>query len=156
MSELKIPSEIIRLLEDADWICLATRDVDGEPNAANKFLLKCEQNTVYLVDFVKGTTWENLKNHPRVSFPIMDIDNLVDYQLSGEVEIIEKGQLYDELIAELKQKHLQFSTKRIIEGIRRERGHNTFNFPNIEEAEILRINVDDIVVRGPSVQVIKD
>ena len=151
MSEFIIPGKIVQTLKAADWICLASRDKDGEPNAANKFLLECEGNIVYLVEFVKGKTYDNIKLFPKVVFPIMDLENLVDYQLSGVVEIIEAGPVHDNLIAKLKEKELQFSTKRIIEGIRREKSHESFHFPDMDEAVILKITVDDIVARGPNI-----
>ena len=104
MAEFVIPEKIIKTLKAADWICLASRDKNGEPNAANKFLLECESNIVYLVDFVKGKTYENIRLYAQVVFPIMDLENLIDYQLSGAVETIESGPMYDKLIAKLKEK----------------------------------------------------
>jgi len=152
MPEFVIPEAIIKLLDEADWISLATRDTAGSPNAANKFMLKCEAPCVYLVDFARGKTWQNIKNHERVAFPIMETDNLVDYQLSGEARLIEKGKRFEELKRELLSRELRFSTKRVIEGIRRERGHTSFQFPNTDDALIIEVRVDDIVVRGPQVQ----
>ena len=154
MPEFTIPKKIVKTLKAADWISLASRDKNGEPNAANKFLLECENNIVYLVDFVKGKTYENIRLHAQVAFPIMDLENLVDYQLSGIVEIIEVGPVYNELIQKLKEKELQFSTKRIIEGIRREKNHASFDFPNIDGAVIFKITIDDIVARGPNIHLL--
>ena len=152
MEEFIIPQQIVALLQEADWVCLATRDSNGEPNAANKFIVRCEPDTVYFADFEKGTTWENIRNHRYVAFPIMDTDNLIDYQLSGEADIIENGDMYAQLQKDLTSQELRFSTKRVIEGIRRERSHGTFDFPKIENATFIRVKISDIVVRGPSVK----
>lgn len=63
MPDVVIPAKIIKLLEDAEWICVATRGYDGNPSAANKFLLKCYENLLYIVDFVRGKTWRNIKEY---------------------------------------------------------------------------------------------
>ena len=94
----EIPEELKKILENAEWICLATRNHFGDPNAANKFLLKCGKDHVIIVDFIKGKTLDNIKNYPKVAFPILDNENLVDYQLFGEVEIIDKGSIHEELV----------------------------------------------------------
>jgi len=153
MSNFVIPAIIIKYLQEADWIALATSDDKGMPNVANKFMIKCEKGTVYLVDYAKGTTWDNIKKHSYVAFPIIDQENLIDYQLSGTAEVLDAGDLHDKLIEQLKDRELDFSTKRIIEGIRREKVHNTFEFPDIAEAAIIKIQVSDIVSRGPRIRV---
>jgi len=153
MANMVIPLEIVKLLQAADWIALATRDSTGEPNVANKFLIKCEKDTVFLVDYAKGRTWENINSYPRVAFPIMDTDNLIDYQLSGAAQILDKGTLHDELIQYLATREIQFSTKRVIEGIRRERSHGSFEFPDINNAVIIKIEIDDIISRGSRIRI---
>jgi len=148
-----IPVSIRKYLEEEDWIALATSDDKGMPNVANKFMLKCDQDKVFLVDYVKGTTWDNIKKHSNVAFPIIDQENLIDYQLSGTAELLDSGKIHDELIEQLKERELNFSTKRIIEGIRRAKAHSTFEFPDIEGAAIIKIQVHDIVSRGPRILV---
>ena len=76
MPEGIIPKKIIRLLENAEFLCIATRDGHGNPIVANKFLIRCEGNSLYIGDFAKGKTWHNLKGHSRVSIAIMDTANL--------------------------------------------------------------------------------
>jgi uncharacterized pyridoxamine 5'-phosphate oxidase family protein len=155
MSDILIPERLKEILENADWICLASRNENGDPNTANKFLLKCEESCVFIVDFVKGKTLENIRNYPKVSFSIMDLNNLVDYQLFGEVEIIENGQIRNGLLTTFEQRHTRFSTNRIIEGIRRSKKFNNNELPDISKAVIFKIFIKDIVVRGPRIEIKK-
>jgi len=150
---LIIPQRLKELLEKADWICLATRNQSGHPNAANKFLLQCEDEHVLIVDFVHGSTLDNILHYPKASFAVIDLENLIDYQFFGEVEIIKEGQLHEKLINFLEEKHARFSTNRIIEGIRRSRKFNNNVLPDTDGAVILKINIMDIVVRGPRIEI---
>jgi hypothetical protein len=147
-----IPETIRKYLEEADWIALATCDAKGKPNVANKFLIQCEHDTVFLADYAKGTTCQNIKRHPLVAFPIIDAENLIDYQLSGIAQVMNNSDLPQGLIEQLKNRELDFSTRRVIEGIRRGKAHSTFEFPDISEAAIIKIIVNDIVSRGPKVR----
>lgn len=149
----EIPEELKKILENAEWICLATRNHFGDPNAANKFLLKCGKDHVIIVDFIKGKTLDNIKNYPKVAFPILDNENLVDYQLFGEVEIIDKGSIHEELMQILEEKHTRFSTNRIIEGVRRSKRFGNSTLPDIKEAVVFKVNIKDVVVRGPRIKI---
>ncbi|MFH1061938.1 MAG: pyridoxamine 5'-phosphate oxidase family protein [Candidatus Omnitrophota bacterium] len=153
MEHILIPSSIRKYLEESNWIALATCDAQGRPNVANKFFIKCEQDTVFLADYAKGTTCENIKRHPIAAFPIIDPENLIDYQLSGVAKVLDRSDLHHELIEQLKNRELDFSTQRVIAGIHRGKAHSTFEFPDISEAAIIRIRVNDIVSRGPRIRV---
>ena len=148
-----IPQGLKDLLESTDWICVASRNEYGDPNTSNKFLLSCEGTCVYIIDFVKGKTLENIRNYPKISFSVMDINNLVDYQLFGEVEIIESGEVWNSLLQTFDERHTRFSTNRIIEGIRRSKRFDNNQLPDIRHAAIFKVYIKDIVVRGPRVQV---
>ena len=153
MSGMIIPQELKQILEKADWICLGTKNTNGDPNTANKFLLKCEDEYVLIVDFVKGKTLENIRNYPRVSFSVIDSNNLIDYQFFGEAEIIEGGATHKKSMKILDEKHTRFSTNRIIEGIRRSKRFDNNVLPDATKAVIFKINIIDIVVRGPRIEI---
>ena len=69
-----LPKKIKELLENREFISVATCDFKGRPNAAPKFFLKFEHNFIYLVDYTIGMTWENLKVNPKASLSLMDPD----------------------------------------------------------------------------------
>lgn len=111
-----IPEKIIWLLKNAEFLCIASLDAKNNPRVANKFLIKCSENSIYFGDFAKGKTYRNLKNNPQVSIAIMDTENLIDYQVNGRAQLIQPGADYKELLKEYSSREVRFSTKRLIEG----------------------------------------
>lgn len=145
-----ISKKINELLKLRAFISVATSDLHGRPNAAPKFLLKTENNFIFLVDYIIGRTWENIKINPRVSLSFVDTDTLVGYQINGPVEIIDKGPEYEAIVKELIQKEIDLSTKRIIEGVSRGKVHKGFEVGLSERFVIFKIKVKDVAEIGPS------
>ena len=129
MDENIIPSRIIRLLENAEFLCVATRDTNGNPHVANKFLIKCEGNCLYIGDYAKGETWRSLKSYPKVSIAIMDTDNLIDYQINGRADLVDPGADFKELMNTFSEKELRFSVKRLIESVRKGKSRFSYRLP---------------------------
>lgn len=141
---------ITELLKTREFISVATCDLHGKPNAASKFLLKIENNFIYLIDYSVGRTWDNLKVNPRSSLSFMDTDTLLGYQINGTVEIIERGPAYDSILAELWKKEIDLSAKRIIEGIYREKKHQSFELAIRDKFVIFKIKLKEIIEIGPA------
>ena len=147
-----LTKEVIRFLREKEFINIATADFMGRPNVAPKFLLNIKGDSLYLIDYVVGQTYQNLKINPKVSISTMNVDTLVGYQINGMAEIIEKGDEYQRLLKVMNQKQIKFSTKRVIEGVKLQRRHNDFEVTLPEEAVIFRIKVLEIVEIGSSGQ----
>ncbi len=141
--------KIGELLKTREFISVATADFNGQPNAAPKFFLKLENNFIYLVDYTIGKTWENLKANPYISLSFMEPDTLIGYQINGSVEIIEKGPEYDKMMGEFREREVNLSAKRIIEGLYRGKGHETFELALPERVIIFKIKLEDIAEIGP-------
>ncbi|MDD4980731.1 MAG: pyridoxamine 5'-phosphate oxidase family protein [Candidatus Omnitrophica bacterium] len=141
--------KITKLLKNRAFISVATADFNGQPNAAPKFFLKLENNFIYLADYTIGKTWENLKVNPCVSLSFMEPDTLIGYQINGAVEIIDKGPEYDKMMSEFREREVDLSAKRIIEGLYRGRGHETFELTFPERVVIFKIKLKDIAEIGP-------
>ena len=140
--------ELIKLLEKLEFISVATCDFEGRPNAVPKFLLKVDKDYVYMVDYTIGTTWKNLKINPRVSISFMDHTTLKGYQLNGKAEIITKGREYNKLCKEMLAKEIRLTTQHIIEDVRGESMHETFELVITEKFVVLKIKIDEIVDIG--------
>jgi predicted pyridoxine 5'-phosphate oxidase superfamily flavin-nucleotide-binding protein len=137
--------KVSELLKIREFVSVATCDLDGRPNAAPKFVLKLENNFIYLVDYSIGRTSQNLKINPRISISFMDNDALMGYQLNGSVEIINRGEEYDILVKDLSQKELDLSTRRIIEGVTQGKPHERFELSLSEKFIIFKVKVEEIV-----------
>ena len=143
-----LTDELIKLLEKREFISVATCDFKGRPNAVPKFLLKVDRDYIYLVDYTIGTTWKNLKINPRVSISFMNAATLTGYQLNGKAEIITKGREYDRLCKEMLAKEIRLTTQHIIEDVRGETTHESFELVITEKFVILKIAVGEIVEVG--------
>jgi hypothetical protein len=142
-------AKIKGLLENREFVSVATCDFQGRPNAAPKFILKLEHNFVYLVDYTIGKTWENLKINPKASLSFMDSDTLTGYQINGAVEILESGPEYKGLLDEFRKKEIGLSAKRIVEGIYRGKTHGNFEAGFPEQFAIYKVKVEELVEIGP-------
>jgi len=133
------------LLKTREFVSVATCDLEGRPNAAPKFVLKLENNLIYLVDYSIGRTSRNLRINPRISISFMDSDSLMGYQLNGSVKVIDSGSEYDLLVKDLTKKTVDLSTRRIIEGVTKGKGHLSFEVNIPEIFVIFKVKVDEIV-----------
>lgn len=143
-----ITKKITELLKDREFVSVASCNLTGQPNAAPKFLLKIENNFVYLVDYTIGRTWENLQVNPRISISFSDIDSLNGYQVNGSVEIIDEGPEYKRIVKELHDKEISLSSKRIVEGIYRGKRHENFELVIPEKFVILKVKIEESVEIG--------
>jgi predicted pyridoxine 5'-phosphate oxidase superfamily flavin-nucleotide-binding protein len=140
--------KIRELLENREFVSVATCDFKGRPNVAPKFFLKMEQNYLYLIDYVFGTTFTNLKLNPRISISVMDKEAMTGYQLNGSVEIIENGEEYKKVEAELLQREIDLSAKRIIEGVVQGKAHKNFELSLPEKFVVFKFKLEEVVEIG--------
>ena len=144
-----ITRKINEFLKTREFISIATCDFEGRPHAAPKFLLKVEDNFIYLVDYSNGRTWENLKVNPRAALSFFDTDNLVGYQINGSVEIIDKGADYDKIMHELRRKEIDLSIKRIIEGVSTGKKHESFEVGLPEHVVVFKVKIEEVAEITP-------
>jgi predicted pyridoxine 5'-phosphate oxidase superfamily flavin-nucleotide-binding protein len=140
-----ISKAIKELLESREFISVASCDLVARPNAAPKFLLKIEGNYLYLVDYIIGKTFRNLKVNPRVSISFFDNDALVGYQLNGKVEIIDRGSEYQQALDLLQRKEVDLATTRIIEGVIKGEPHKAYEVAASKQFVVLKVKIEEAV-----------
>ena len=148
--------KINKLLSTREFISVATCDFSGRPNVAPKFFLKLEGKFIYLIDYVLGTSYTNIRLNPRVSISLMDLDNLTGYQMNGAVEIIEHGKEHDKLLAEFQEKEISLSTKRIIQAIDTGKTHQNFEITLPQQVIIFKVKIEEIVEIGSQGNLIRE
>ena len=99
---------------------------------------------IYLVDYTISSTWRNLKINPRLSLSLIDPKTLKGYQLNGAVRIIEKGAKFNELCKEMRAKTIHLTTQHIIEEVRGEGKHESFEVVITEKFVIFEAKIDEI------------
>jgi uncharacterized pyridoxamine 5'-phosphate oxidase family protein len=140
-----LPKELINLLEKREFISVATCDFKGHPNAAPKFILKVESARIYLVDYIIGTSWRNIKMNPQISMSLIDTRTLRGYQLNGSVKILTRGKLYQKMHKEMMDKEVRLTTQRIIDEVRGQLAHETFEILISEKFVIFDVKIDEVV-----------
>ena len=144
-----INKNIKALIESREFISVATCDLESRPNAAPKFLLKVESSHIYLVDYIIGKTFRNLKVNPRVSLSFFDNNTLVGYQLNGKVQILDRGPEYLSALNDLARKEIDLSATRIIDGVIKGQAHKAYEVAASKQFIILKVEVEEIVQMQP-------
>jgi uncharacterized pyridoxamine 5'-phosphate oxidase family protein len=145
-----IDKKIISILEKNEFVMLASCRNDMQPNVAPKFLFKVEGNCIYLADYNIDRTRANIEGNPRVSLASLDNETFLGYQINGVVETVEEGEVYESLIGEFNAKKLELSTKRVIDGLHKERTHEQFEMIFADRVIIYKINVIETIKIDPT------
>ena len=145
-----INKQIKTLIESKEFISVATSDLESRPNAAPKFILKVESSHIYLVDYIIGKTFYNLKINPRISLSFFDNNALMGYQINGHVQIVDRGPEYSAALDDLAHKEIDLSATRIIDGVIKGQAHNTYELAASKQFVILKVKVEEIVQIHPS------
>ena len=145
-----LTKEALQFLKSRRFINIATCGLSKRPNVAPKFLLKVENEFIYLIDYVKNTTLKNIQINPRVSISTINVDTLKGYQINGVAEIIDNGQEYEILMREYSVKQVAFSTERVIKKVRGEGKPGALEVQFPEQATVLKIKIEEIVGIGLS------
>ncbi len=144
----KITEKIAELLEKREFVSVATAAPDGQPNTAPKFFFRAKGNFIYLIDYVLGQTITNLKENPRVSISFMDLDNLEGYRLNGKAELIEKGKVFDKVLAEWNKKLIRMTTDRVVEAVRTGKKRAHYELEMSEKFMVIKVNVETVIKIG--------
>ncbi|MBN3040784.1 MAG: pyridoxamine 5'-phosphate oxidase family protein [Candidatus Omnitrophica bacterium] len=147
-----ISKKIIEFLEDNEFLAVATCGQDMQPNVSAKFLLKVIGDCIYLGDYNIDRTWSNINFNPKVSLFSMDLDTLEGYQINGKAGMLDEGKIYESLIEEFNSRKINFSTKRVIESVQKEKACKQFETIFPETVIIYRIKVEEIIALKPTGQ----
>lgn len=137
--------KIIELLKSREFVSVATAGPECRPYAAPKFILKIENNSIYLVDYIVGRTFRNLELNPWISISFMDNFSLMGYQLNGSVEIMKKGPEHDLLLKDLARREMDLATQRIIDGVTKGKTHEGFEVTMSAKFAIFKVKIEEIV-----------
>jgi len=142
---MKVILKALELIRKVEFVEMATADASGKPNSAPKFFLKTEGLSVYLIDYSVGRSAENIRVNPRVALSFIMMDTLTGYRLSGRAEIIRSGDVYNKCLDEMREKAIDLTTKRIIEGVREDKPHKYKAYELEMSGRILiyKINVEE-------------
>ncbi|MDD4955962.1 MAG: pyridoxamine 5'-phosphate oxidase family protein [Candidatus Omnitrophica bacterium] len=143
-----LTEDMRRLLEKKEFIDVGTCESSGKPNVAPKFLIKAEDNHIYLADYVFGRTFVNLKKNSNVSLSTINLDTLTGLQMNGIAKIMVNGPEFKRLIKEMQSRQVKFSASRLIEGLRKERRYRDFEVTLPEQVCIFKVRINEVAEIG--------
>ena len=141
----KLLHELQPHLSAGKFVNLATCSSERMPNVAPKLIAKVNKNVIYLIDYVIGRTYGNLKENPRVSMAFSDQKTLTGYQMNGTVDILESGEEFERLAEEFHNIKTNFTVERILFNLRTGKKTSPLEFSLPEKFVILKIKVIEIV-----------
>jgi len=100
----KLPEEVKELMKGGHALWVATMGEDGMPNISYKgsgALLDDEH--LFFADIFSQKTRENLLQNSHVALGIMSSDQSVVVQVKGVADMIQKGELFDQVSAKMKK-----------------------------------------------------
>lgn len=145
-----ITSDMQRFLRNEEFLYVGTANDSGKPSVAPKFLIKIENDFVYLADFVMGATARNIRSNPQVALSVVHMAALEGYIIHGTAEILESGTEYDAVLPELDRKEVYFSASRIIESMHKQKKNKSFEVAFPKEVAILKVKAQEIIKIYPS------
>ncbi|MFA5038562.1 MAG: pyridoxamine 5'-phosphate oxidase family protein [Candidatus Omnitrophota bacterium] len=137
--------DFLPFISKGKFVNAATCNQERMPNVAPKLIAKVENNIIYLVDYVMGATFINLKTNPRVSLSFVDDRSLTGYQLNGTVKVLESGEEFDALSEEFQQIKTSFTVERILYHVRSGGKSSDSHIEMPEKFVILKVKVFEIV-----------
>ena len=140
---MNIIEKALKIMKVREFVTLATADKAGKPNSAPKLLLKTDSGIIYFIDYSIGRTFENLKVNPEVSLSFIDINSLFGYRLNGKVEVIEKGKIYRECLKELREKEVELTAERVIQGVHSGKPHKDFELEIPERFLVYKVKIEE-------------
>jgi hypothetical protein len=143
-----VMEELSKLLRNREFVSLATADLNGQPNAAPKLILKYEKPFVYLIDYSFAKTVENLRANPKAALSLMDVENLEGYRMIGPAELIEKGEKFQRFSKELEKKLIQLSATRVIEGSRTGKKYPHYELEISNKFVVIKFKIEEVTKIG--------
>ena len=148
MPNTLITEDLQKFLLNKEFVSVGTADLSGRPNAVPKFVIKVDKDFIYLGDYVKGTTFRNLKINPRVSISTIDMKRLHGWQINGTAAIITKGPQYKKLLKAMIEQEVHHSARRIIEDVQGAQKCDNYEIMFPEKVVIFKIKCESITRIG--------
>lgn len=141
-----ILANFMPFLSKGKFVNIATCNLERMPSVAPKLIGKTEKNSIYLIDYVMGKTYSNIKQNPRVSLSFINDRTLTGYQFNGTAIIIEEGEEFDKLTDEFQRIKTNFTVERILLDVRKgKKTSPSVEFSLPKKFIILKVKVFEIV-----------
>jgi predicted pyridoxine 5'-phosphate oxidase superfamily flavin-nucleotide-binding protein len=98
----KLTQEMKDLIEAQKLCFVATADQNGRPNVSPKgSIYVVDDETLAFADLYSQKTRKNLKANPHIALTVADPKRLKGYQFKGTAELLEEGDVYNDVVCYL-------------------------------------------------------
>ncbi len=98
----KLTQEMKALIEAQKISYVATADRSGRVNVSPKgSIFVVDEETLAFADLYSRKTRTNLKTNPHIALAVVDLKTLKGYQFKGRAELLEEGDVYNDVICYL-------------------------------------------------------
>ncbi len=90
------------LIENQKICFAATADQNGRPNVSPKgSIYVVDDETIAFADLYSQKTRANLRTNPGIALAVVDLKALKGYQFKGKAELLEEGNIYNDVVCYL-------------------------------------------------------
>ncbi len=98
----RLTQEMMDLIETQKVSFVATADKRGKVNVSPKgSIYVVDEETLAFADLFSKKTRENLMANPSIALAVVDLKGLRGYQFKGKAELLEEGNIYDDVVCYL-------------------------------------------------------
>ena len=104
----KLTEEMKDLIATQKVCFVATSDKRGKTNVSPKgSIYVVDDETLAFTDLYSKKTRENLMVNPYIALAVVDLKGLKGYQFKGRAELLEEGNIYDDVVCYLQTLPMQ-------------------------------------------------
>lgn len=99
---VSIPAVVKKLIDEQNLIVVGSVGKEKICNVSPRIFIRVTKDFIYWLDFFKHKSYRNFKENPFVAVSVFDKENLIGYQLKGDVSFVsnknEKSEIKDWII----------------------------------------------------------
>jgi predicted pyridoxine 5'-phosphate oxidase superfamily flavin-nucleotide-binding protein len=125
MNMAKLTQEMKDLIEEQKVCFVATADRNGKTNVSPKGSIHVvDDETLAFADLYSQKTRANLRDNPQIALAVVDLKELKGYQFKGEAELLEEGNIYNDVVCYLQTLPMKLPDPQYVVKIRVEEIYN--------------------------------
>ncbi|MCX5708373.1 MAG: pyridoxamine 5'-phosphate oxidase family protein [Candidatus Omnitrophica bacterium] len=122
---IKLNNEVYDFFKNQTFVIVTTLDPDGSPHNSCKDIIRISRDgRIYLLDLYLKSTFNNLKNNPRMCIAQVNEESFTGYCLKGTGKSVKIKRLTPGIMRVWQRKITARITNRIISNLKKEKGQN--------------------------------
>jgi len=124
---------------------LGTCTKEAMPHNSPKIILEFRRPFLFLIEYHKGYSFENIKENPRVSVSTFNLSKMTGFHLYGKAEVISEGAVFPRLMKKFQKRRIELCTHEVVEAVKGRAGLQLKNFICLKPVLVYKIHVTKII-----------